>query len=175
MGGSWQLAVQLVLFDFLTWIIFEIKEKTQLEHQHCGVCARYTCCLRQNKTRKKSVAHWVHWQEGMIDIMAAGEIAQGWYWKQACLHPVKCPFSLNLTLFRGNDYKCVFLTESQLLVFKKNIYIIVILSDLNYYFFLIKEKQKPPSWLGVQRWDEGRDQTSHILQVSHSVLQFCNQ
>lgn len=119
MGGSWQLAVQLVLFDFLTWIIFEIKEKTQLEHQHCGVCARYTCCLRQNKTRKKSVAHWVHWQEGMIDIMAAGEIAQGWYWKQACLHPVKCPFSLNLTLFRGNDYKCVFLTESQLLVFKK--------------------------------------------------------
>lgn len=31
--------------------------------------------------------------------MAAGEIAQGRFWKQACLHLVNCPFSLNLTLF----------------------------------------------------------------------------
>lgn len=34
----------------------------------------------------------------MSDTMAAGEIAQGRFWKQACLHPVNCPFSLNLTL-----------------------------------------------------------------------------
>lgn len=141
------------------------------------VCVRGTHAAWGKTKQEKKVLHIesIGKKGWMIDIMAASEIAQGWYWKQACLHPVKCPFSLNLTLFRGNDYKCVFLTESQLLVFKKNIYIIVILSDLNYYFFLIKEKQKPPSWLGVQRWDEGRDQTSHILQVSHSVLQFCNQ
>lgn len=30
--------------------------------------------------------------------MAAGEIAKGRIWKQACLHPVNCPFSLNLNL-----------------------------------------------------------------------------
>lgn len=63
------------------------------------VCRGSHTAQDKRKQENKSVAHWVHCQERMNDIMAAGKIARGRYWKKACLLPVKCPFNLNLTLF----------------------------------------------------------------------------
>lgn len=45
---------------------------------------------RQNKWRPR--------RRGMNDIMAAGQNQRGRHGKQGCLHPLKCPFSLLLTL-----------------------------------------------------------------------------
>lgn len=54
--------------------------------------------VAEHKRQKKWRPRW--W--GMSDIMAAGGNQWGRHWKQECLHPVKCPFSLLLTLISSS-------------------------------------------------------------------------
>lgn len=97
--------------------------------------------LKAKQNKKTSAAHYVHWQEGMIDSKAAGEIARSRYWKQPCLHPDKCPLSLNLTLFIPDETKEMILNVVFLAIATLNICIFSPSGWFDFFFFSLKRNK----------------------------------
>lgn len=107
--------------------------------------------------------------------MAAGEIAQGWFWKQACLHPVNCPFSLNLTLFIPSE-------PEEMIINAFSWQNVNSWSSFNFLFFLLylwmiffslNRNRKPPPMVlcPVVGW---RSRPNFTYSESFTKILFCN-